>query len=88
LDFELAQLAKRSDVGIRKLRHWFEEAPGGTGDLPASIEDGNKLVDGVKPELIVETANLPAAADAVRDLFVRAGDVFEWAGPSTRRSKA
>jgi hypothetical protein len=56
--------------------------------LPASIEDGNKLVDGVKPELIVETANLPAAADAVRDLFVRAGDVFEWAGPSTRRSKA
>jgi hypothetical protein len=82
LDFELAKLAKRSGIWIRKLRHWFEQPANGA--VPGSVAEINALVDGIsdKPELVVETANLPAAADAVRDLLAAAGGVFEWGVPA------
>lgn len=80
-EFDLRQTAKRCGFGPRIFRQYVE---GRGGSAPGSIEEINTLVDGVsdKPELIVETANLPAAADAVRDLFAAEGGYFEWGGPA------
>ena len=36
----------------------------------------------------LETANLPAAADAVRDLFAAAGEYYGWVSRRSRRSRA
>jgi hypothetical protein len=81
VDFELELLRRRSGVGIRKLRSWVDEPH---DDAPGSVEEINTLVDKVstKPEVIVDVANLPAAAAAVRDLFAASGGYFEWAGPA------
>jgi hypothetical protein len=40
------------------------------------------LEEAAKPELVVETANLPAAAAAVRDLFEADGGYYEWGIPA------
>jgi hypothetical protein len=80
LDFELSILSKRSGVGVRKLRRWLDEDA--SGAIPSSLGEVIALVDAVQPELIVEAANLPAAAEAVRDLLAGAGDVFEWGVPA------
>ena len=80
-EFELSQAAKRFGIGKRKFRQFVEGPPTGRRSggqaAPASIEEANRLVDGVKPELIVETANLPAAAAAVRDAFAATEYLFE-----------
>jgi hypothetical protein len=87
-EFELGQAAKLFGIGKRKFRQFVEGPPTGSANrsggqaLPASIEEANRFVDGVKPELTVRTDDLPAAADAVRDLFAAAGDVFEWNVPA------
>jgi hypothetical protein len=45
--------------------------------------DPNKIVEeAAKPELIIETANLPTAVDAVRDLLKAAGGYYEWGIPA------
>src|SRR5271166_6281003 len=66
-EFELTASAKKFRIGKRKFREWVETAPAVLG----TIDEINALVDEVndKPELIVPTDNLPAAANAVRDMF-------------------
>jgi hypothetical protein len=50
---------------------------------PGSALDVAKILEeAAKPEFVVETANLPAAADAVRDLLAAAGRYFEWGTPA------
>jgi hypothetical protein len=73
-EFDLAQTGKRIGFGKRKFRQYVEPSPDGDDDraVPISLDQTKNLVDAVKPELIVETANLPAAADAVRDLLAAA----------------
>jgi hypothetical protein len=45
--------------------------------------DPQKILDeAAKPELLVETANLPAAAVAVRDRFAESGAYYEWGIPA------
>jgi putative DNA primase/helicase len=82
-EFELGQTAKLFGIGKRKFRQFVEGPPTGNANrsggqaLPASIEEANRFVDGIKSELIIETANLPAAAVAVRDAFAATGHLFE-----------
>jgi hypothetical protein len=78
-EFELAASEKKFGFGKRKFRQWVERPP-----LPGSIDEINTLVDEVsdKPELIVPTDNLPAAANQVRDLFAAEPGYFEWGGPA------
>ena len=84
MEYEVAleKAEKAFGFGKRKFRRWVEEPT--DGDAPGSVDEANSLVDSVsaKPELIVDTANLPAAANAVRDLFAAAGGYFEWGGPA------
>jgi hypothetical protein len=86
-EFDLTQTGKRFGFSKRKFRQFVERSPGsvsrsGDGPAPVSVDEANKLVDGVKPELIVETANLPAAAAIVRDALAATGYVFEWGVPA------
>ncbi len=53
-----------------------DAARGSAPDVPKILEEA------AKPELVVETANLPAAADAVRDLFAAAGEYYGWGQPA------
>jgi hypothetical protein len=82
-EFELGQAATRFGIGKRKFRQFVERPRTGNANrsggqsVPASIEEANSLVDGIKPELIVETANLPAAAAVVRDTFAATRYLFE-----------
>jgi hypothetical protein len=79
-ELELAARGKKFGFGKRKFREWVERPPA----VPGSIDEINTLVDSVsdKPELIVPTDNLPAAANAVRDLFATEGGYFEWGTPA------
>ena len=80
-EFELSHVATRFSIGTRKFRQFVEGSPksnhSGDQNTPASIEEANRFVDGVKPELIIETANLPAGAAAVRDAFAGTEHLFE-----------
>jgi putative DNA primase/helicase len=86
-EFEVRQVAARFGIGKRKFRQFVEGPQAGsdcrsTGqELPDSIEEAKQFVDAVKPELIVRTDDLPAAANTVRDLFATRG-YFEWGGPA------
>ena len=79
-EFELTASAKKFRIGKRKFREWVETAPAVLG----TIDEINALVDEVndKPELIVPTDNLPAAANAVRDMFAAEAGFFEWGAPA------
>jgi putative DNA primase/helicase len=79
-EFELAAGAKKFRIGKRKFREWVESPPA----VLDSINEISALVDEVsdKPELIVPTDNLPAAANAVRDLFAAESGFFEWGAPA------
>jgi hypothetical protein len=55
-------------------------ARSGGGDT--APDPGKILEEAAKPELVVETANLPTGANAVRDLFASAGGYFEWGIPA------
>jgi putative DNA primase/helicase len=46
------------------------------------LDPAKTLDKAAKPELVVETANLPAAAAAVRDLFKADGGYYEWGIPA------
>jgi hypothetical protein len=79
-EFELAASEKKFGFGKRKFRKWVETPPA----VPGSIDEINTLVDEVsdKPELIVPTDNLPAAANAIRDMFAAEAGYFEWGAPA------
>jgi putative DNA primase/helicase len=79
-EFELAASEKKFGFGKRKFRKWVETPSA----VPGSIDEINTLVDEVsdKPELIVPTDNLPAAANSVRDLLAAGAGFFEWGAPA------
>src|ERR1700738_2128249 len=64
-ELELLRVAKQTGMGLRKLRRWVDnrldrdvKLPGGRA-LAMTVEEANRRVDGLKENLIVETANLP-----------------------------
>jgi hypothetical protein len=81
-EFALTQASKRFDIPKRKLRNWVDDvdrdAQRGEGEaLPITAEEANKRVDALKKDLVVEMADLPAAAEALRDIFAATGYLFE-----------
>jgi hypothetical protein len=81
-EFALTQAAKRFDIPKRKLRNWVDDVDQGARRadrdiLPTTVEEANNRVDGLKKELVVEMADLPAAAAALRDIFAATGYLFE-----------
>src|SRR5438105_225582 len=81
-EFELAldQAHKRLGIPKTKLRKWAEEpdaVPADAEALVLSVEGALKLVDELKPELIIEPGDMPAAVYAIRDALVKAGELYE-----------
>jgi putative DNA primase/helicase len=81
-------VAREYDISVRELRKAIarqrtrndRRARSNGGD---AAPDPNKILEeAAKPELVVETARLPAAAAAVRDLFAGAGVYYEWGTPA------
>jgi hypothetical protein len=82
LDFEFAltRAQKRFGIPKTKLRAWAEEGEGEPLDADAlvlSLESAQALIDGLKPELLIDLGNLPATAYAIRDAFKDAGNIYE-----------
>jgi hypothetical protein len=81
-EFALTQAAKRFDIPRRKLRNWVvdidRDAKQSEGKpLAISVEGAAALVDGLKPDLLIERGNLPASVYAIRDAFVKTGELYE-----------
>jgi hypothetical protein len=81
-EFALTQAAKRFDIPKRKLRNWADDvdrdAKQSEGEpLAVSVDGAAALVDGLKPDLLIERGNLPAAVYAIRDAFVKTGELYE-----------
>jgi hypothetical protein len=88
-EFALRGVANQYDMSVTVLRKIIarqrarNERRVKSGGASASVLDASKILEeATKPELIVETANLPAAANAVRDLFSAAGEYYEWGTPA------
>lgn len=88
-EFALRSVAKQYNMSVTVLRkiiarqrarneHRVKSA-GAAGSVP---DVAKILAAAAKPELVVETANLPAAAEAVRDLLAEAGEYYEWTVPA------
>src|SRR5580704_16596307 len=82
-EFALSRANKRFGIAKTKLRNWVDEVEGEQTEqsdgeaLSLPVEGAQALVDDLKPDLFIERGNLPAAVYALRDAFVKAGELYE-----------
>ena len=79
-EFALSRAAKRFNIPKGMLRNWADDVDGEPPDAEAlalSVAGAQAFVDDLKPDLVIERGNLPAAVYALRDAFVKAGELYE-----------
>ena len=88
-ELALRGIAREYDVSVTELRKAItrqrtrnEQRARTAGDRSTALDPHKILAEATKPEFVVESANLPAAADAVRDLLAKAGEYYQWGIPA------
>ncbi|MGC2198608.1 MAG: hypothetical protein WA633_00450, partial [Stellaceae bacterium] len=82
-ELELIRVAKQTGMGLRKLRRWIDTEIDPQGEqsdkqpLPATADEASGRVDQLKPDLVIQPGNLPAAVYAIRDEFKKTGEFYE-----------
>jgi hypothetical protein len=84
-EIEINRIAKRFRIAKGKIRAWVDqqdktEPDDGNGN-PLPIDDPAALVAGLKPNLVIDRADLPAAAYKIRDALAKAGGRYERGAP-------
>jgi|SRR5215469_4547002 hypothetical protein len=91
IECELAvrAVAREYDVSVTQLRKAIarqrtrnDQRVRSGGDRFTTADPNKILAEATKPELVVESANLPSAADAIRDLFAAEGEYYQWDTPA------